>query len=102
MQNQLQGRKQVSLLTVTNAVSLFPFLKEGVFQTEKVCLSVCLSVCPTNQEAAFLNIFIFNAHNERFSLQLHLYRGKTMIQIRHGHQIDPNETLTEYENCKRL
>jgi hypothetical protein len=35
---------------------LFPFLKERVLQTENVCLSVCLSVCPTNQKAAFPNM----------------------------------------------
>ena len=29
----------------------FPFLKERVLQTE----NVCVSVCPTNQKAAFLN-----------------------------------------------
>ena len=36
-------------------LQLFPFLKERVFQTENVCVFVSLSVCPTNQEAAFLN-----------------------------------------------
>ena len=31
-------------------LKIFPFLKERVFQTE----NICLSVCPTNHEAAFL------------------------------------------------
>ena len=52
--NMLHDEALSCIKSGSHMVQLYPFLKERVFQTENICVFVCLSVCRTNQKAAFL------------------------------------------------